>query len=403
MRRYRRASSNMSEHADSCVLIVTGGFPPAFRWGGPARSISAITERLGSEFAFVVVASAFDLGQPEPLPGIDPDVWARRCNADVFYSSSRAPVVRIFRLGRRRQTDLLYLNSFFSVRYSLLPLLAFRLGCRRVRVLVAPRGELSDGAMTHHAFRKRSFIALFRLFRLQHAVMWHASTGVEAGEIRRAFVEDRGSRPLEVGVAIDLFSEQNDNEGVSLQRFAESPRIVFFSRIDPKKNLHGLLASLRHVSEPVDLTIAGPVSNDGYWRACAKEIDALRGSHTIRIAGAIEPSEVHRFLEGFALFVLPTLGENYGHVIREALAAGTPAIVGRDTPWGDIESSKAGWLCDPDSPQSIADRINLFLTTSTEERILMSQAATQLVSTLQQDGEGVGANRRLFRQAIERK
>jgi glycosyltransferase involved in cell wall biosynthesis len=42
------------------------------------------------------------------------------------------------------------------------------------------------------------------------------------------------------------------------------------------------------------------------------------------------------------LFFLPTLGENYGHVIVEALQAGLPILISDQTPWRDLKDRGIG-------------------------------------------------------------
>ena len=43
--------------------------------------------------------------------------------------------------------------------------------------------------------------------------------------------------------------------------------------------------------------------------------------------GAVLPENVQGILSKYDLFVLPTRGENYGHVILESLATGTPVLM----------------------------------------------------------------------------
>jgi glycosyltransferase involved in cell wall biosynthesis len=46
------------------------------------------------------------------------------------------------------------------------------------------------------------------------------------------------------------------------------------------------------------------------------------------------------------LFVLPTLNENFGLTVAEALAAGTPVISTRGAPWSGLETRGCGWWID---------------------------------------------------------
>src|SRR3546814_12203947 len=107
------------------------------------------------------------------------------------------------------------------------------------------------------------------------------------------------------------------------ERAAEGPlRITFLSRISPMKNLLFCLETLARVHVPVVFTIYGPREDHEYWQRCEAAITALP-SHVVAVyGGSIEPSDVVPALSRPDIFFLPTFGENYGHVIAEALAAG---------------------------------------------------------------------------------
>src|SRR5262249_54878175 len=46
------------------------------------------------------------------------------------------------------------------------------------------------------------------------------------------------------------------------------------------------------------------------------------------------------------IFVLPTLNENFGVTVAEALAAGTPVIATKGAPWGALQREGCGWWID---------------------------------------------------------
>jgi glycosyltransferase involved in cell wall biosynthesis len=55
--------------------------------------------------------------------------------------------------------------------------------------------------------------------------------------------------------------------------------------------------------------------------------------------------------------VLPTLGENFGHAIFEALSAGRPVLISNQTPWHNLASQKIGWDISLDRPKEFVKAI----------------------------------------------
>jgi glycosyltransferase involved in cell wall biosynthesis len=60
--------------------------------------------------------------------------------------------------------------------------------------------------------------------------------------------------------------------------------------------------------------------------------------------GAVIPAQLMEVFRSNHFFVLPTLNENFGHAIIEALANGCPVIISDQTPWHDLEENGAGWV-----------------------------------------------------------
>ena len=179
--------------------------------------------------------------------------------------------------------------------------------------------------------------------------------------------------------------------------------MVFLSRIVRKKNVATLIEAMRFVRASARLFIAGPVEDPGYSGECQGLINDLPDPRTVTYVGPIPADEVVSFLNGFDLFVLPTLGENFGHVVLESLAAGTPVIVGDDTPWHQIEPSGAGWLCDPSNPRALADKIEHFLSLGVPAQERMRAAALEVAQEFLSDPSGGDANRSMFQTASSSK
>lgn len=383
------------------VTVFTRSYPPAFLRGGPARSVHAIVQALAAEFKFSVITSAFDDVAAGPMRSVEANRWTTLDHAMIWYESEqRMSVGTIVKRIKETEPRLIYLNSLFDYRFAVLPLLIARTKWSKVPVILAPRGELSVGALTLKRWKKRAFIAAFRSLRLHQAVVWHASTSEEKRDIERVF-----GASVDSHIAIDLCASLLGTEAQH-DSFQGPPegligrRLVFFSRIVPKKNLVAALRAISLIKGSAHLTIAGPIEDAKYWRQCLALIGDMPDSKSVSYWGVVEPHEVVDFLARFDLFVFPTLGENFGHVVLESLAAGTPVIVGKDTPWHQVEASGAGWICSPTCPDEIAGLIERFLSLDKDTREEMRMAARRFACKIISDPDAVNASRSMFRTLI---
>jgi glycosyltransferase involved in cell wall biosynthesis len=382
------------------IAVFTRSYPPAYLKGGPARSLHALVEALAAEFRFSVVTSASDGASTELMQSVDPGRWITFGRAAIWYESRHhMPARTTVKLLKEIEPQIIYLNSLFDFCFAIQPLLIARTMFCRVPIILAPRGELSAGALALKRPKKRAFIKAFRLLKLHESVTWHASTSQEKDDIERVF-----GPKIRIHVAIDLRIGLFGEGGAQRQsrRAPDDPQggsLIFLSRIVPKKNLAAVIRAMALVKGIAHLSIAGPIEDAKYWNRCLELISDMPDSKLISYVGPIPADEVVAFLSRFDLFVFPTLGENFGHVVLESLAAGTPVIVGDDTPWRRIEASGAGWVCDPTNPGAIASLIERFLSLDDEARERMRIAAHSLAVEVVKDSSSVNANRSMFRAA----
>jgi glycosyltransferase involved in cell wall biosynthesis len=95
---------------------------------------------------------------------------------------------------------------------------------------------------------------------------------------------------------------------------------------------------------------------------------------------------------------LPTLNENFGHAIVEALGAGCPVLISDQTAWRHLEQSGGGW----DVPLDRHDRFGEIIAAVTEMNAIQTEklrmnAWRYAVSTVQTQN-AIDANRALFQQ-----
>lgn len=346
------------------VLEIVSVYLPGFRSGGPVRTVSNCIEALGKEFHFDVLTSDRDRGDIEAFKGVRVNNWTEIGSARVRYMSPRRRKISEYRrLIRETRPDLIHLNSFFDPQFTLRPLIAAIIeGMGSSQILIGPRGEFSASALALRSIKKKVYLCAFRLALFHHRVTFHASTETEAQDIRKQF----GS--VKVCQAKDIGPGRADKRIIQ-NRSEEVLKVCFISRITPMKNLDFALRALRKCKKRLSFSIYGPIADKRYWDRCLAEVKNMPGNISVEYRGLIQPQNIPEAFAAHDIFLLPTLGENFGHVIPEAISAGTTVIISERTPWGHIETYGAGKvinLCEGE--ERFAQEIDSFARLSKRQR-----------------------------------
>lgn len=401
------------------VLVFLESYLPGFKAGGPLRSIENLVGALGEEFQFRIITLDRDLGDKVPYPVVAVNRWVRVGKADVMYlRPGWRGLLRVVALLRSVDSEtVLYLNSYFARLFSMLAMLTRWLKlCRPRSVVLAPRGEFSPGALSLKRRRKLLFITISRWFGIHKNIIWHASTELEVTDILRMFpqLSNAGAAssnsnanygPNTTGVIVtarDLAALSLPVERRTRQKTAGRLRVVFISRISRKKNLLGALRTLERVSGDVTVDIYGPLEDMAYWDECQRKIAALPTDIRVKYWGKIDHEKVgHTFAE-HDLFLFPTLGENYGHVIHEALAEGCPVLISDQTPWRNLEDQGVGWDIPLDDKERFQSVLQQCVDADDTWYSALSIRARNYAEKCGSTPETVEANRSLFRFAAAR-
>jgi glycosyltransferase involved in cell wall biosynthesis len=293
---------------------------------------------LDSEYDFRVVCFDRDHGTSQPYPDIGQGRWQRQGNALIRYAAPRELGFSFCRkMLLDAKPDMIYLNSLFDRAFSMKPHLALGRG-REIPILLTPRGELSSGALGLKAGRKRVFLSTVRAAGLYNNIHWHACSRPEAEQIQRFFSPDR----RRVFLASNL-PEAGQN---SIQRHTTKQpgklRIALAARIAPMKNTLAAIRIACKLPGVVELDLWGPLEDKDYWQTCQRQISLSPPGLSVRYRGEVEHEKLHALLHEYDVMLLPTLGENFGHAIIEALDAGLPVVISDRTPWRNLEPSGVG-------------------------------------------------------------
>jgi len=407
------------------VALLVSHYLPGYRAGGPIRSIANLVQALGDEFQFTIITSDRDLGSDRPYRNVVSDKWLQSGKAQVMYLSPRSRMPDAMRqLLGHAEYDVLYLNSFFSRSFSILPLWLKNLGLiRSVPTLLAPRGEFAASALGIKPLRKRLYIRVAFGLGLYRQVIWHASSEFERRDILRVLPSNYDQRNLILAgslltgiygstceawltanfitVASDLpISPAQPTPRLRSKKPAEL-RLVFLARIARMKNLVGALRALGDLRGNVTFDIYGPLEDAAYWRECQEVIAQLPANVQVRQLGEVDHAAVPSILGQYDLFILPTLGENFGHAIAEALAAGCPVLISDRTPWRNLEAARAGFDVPLEQPERFHEILQFFIDMDEPTHGEWHAGAQAYIKNSPWLADAVEQNRRLFLSAVE--
>lgn len=365
------------------VLCFASYFLPGFRAGGPIRSLQRTIDALGGDFDFRVVTRDRDAAARGPYAGVTYHGWSEAAGIPTWYLrpphwSPRA----LLRVVANFAPDLLYFQSFLDPSLVAMPLLLRRLGLlpRQVPALVAPRGEFAPGALALKAQQKAAWLSMVRRVGLYRGVSWHASNEVEADQIRAQW-----GNTARVLIAQDLPPRLCRNRPVRRRKTPGALRLVFLSRISPMKNLDGALRILGLVRTPMSLDIYGTQESVKYWKKCERVRRDLPEHVTVNYLGVVAPEDVVAVISQYDVFFLPTLGENFGHVILEALLAGCPVLISDRTPWRQLKERRAGWELSLDRTEGFVEVLEGFAAMNDSQFQEWSDGAARVGREYSQD------------------
>jgi glycosyltransferase involved in cell wall biosynthesis len=231
---------------------------------------------------------------------------------------------------KEEQPDLVHINGIWSPQNWGFQKTAQELG---IKVVLSPHGMLEPWILADKPWKKKLGLLLYQQKAISKANYLLATAQMEQENILKLGF----SNPISIiPNGIDL-TEIN-----KLKEIYGTKKVVFLSRIHPKKGIELLLEAWRtNDTKGWTLEIAG--------NGEAAYIETLRRNardlENVAFVGPQYGEAKWNFLRSADVMVLPTHSENFGIVVAEALAVGVPVITTQGTPWEDLETYECGfWI-----------------------------------------------------------
>ncbi|HEU5402770.1 MAG TPA: glycosyltransferase family 4 protein [Terriglobales bacterium] len=380
------------------ILALLGCYLPGFNSGGPVRTVSCMVEALAPSFEWKLVTLNHDAGSKEVYTSVRTGEWNAVGSGQVYYIP-RWTSAAIARIAAEVKPDIIYLNGFFSTS-SITALLARRRGLLpQVPIVLATRGDMAGGALGLKSAKKRSYMHLARIARLYGGLLWHASSDREKTEMLQQ-LDPFGVTHEMVHVAPDLGFGYEIRPVEKPEKCAGAASFATLGRVVRMKNPLFALERLAELKGEITFDVFGPAQDPELWNECQRKIASLPSNVTVRFHGSVEPGRVLDELSQRHFFLLPTLGENYGHVIIEGAAAGCPVVISDRTQWVGLEKQGVGWDIPLDDLPRWRQVLQECIDMPELEYRMFSQRAAEFGRAVMNNQDNLDANIELFRRAL---
>lgn len=350
--------------------------------GGVGAYMQLLAKELGKLCELTIVTAASE----HPLP-IE--------NARVVMLSTRLSQYRALKKVWRKlleevRPDVVHVNCCWMPQSAWTQKWAQQAG---YKVVLSPHGMLEPWIMARHYWtRKVPALWLYQKQAVVKADRLHATAESEKQNLLKLGYNNR----------ITVIANGIDVEQIDIKAdWERKNQILFLSRIHVKKGIEFLLeavAALKDRLEGYTIRIAGEGEAEYIGQLRQKALQ-LGIQNMVDFCGGVYGDRKWELFREADLFVLPTYSENFGIVVAEALACGTPVLTTKGTPWAELESEHCGWWIDLDKSSMVKVLLS-FLECTENELESMGQKGRKLVEAKYSTGKIAMDMMNLYRKVI---
>ncbi|MDC1505559.1 glycosyltransferase family 4 protein [Winogradskyella sp.] len=310
-------------------------------------------------------------------------------HTQVYYlSNEKISLSNLKILISETSFDVALVNGIYSWYFSILPVWVLKSSHKPI--VVSARGMLNPQAFSVKGFRKKVFLSVARALQLYKGVTFHATNSDEA-----QYIKNELGAHTSIKIAPNLPRPVQTYDPKT--KLSSAPvKMANIARIAKEKGTLIMLQALKKVQCALELDIYGPIYDTHYWEQCQAVIATLPAHIKVQYQGVLPGDEVPMALHNYHYMVLLSEGENFGHAIFEAFAAGCPVIISDQTPWRDLEPQRLGWDVSIRDTAAVVRAFEAALGMTAEEYKVWSRKAFEFAKGVAEDASVLEANRGLF-------
>lgn len=349
------------------ILLLFDWFYPDYSAGGPVRSCINLIEQTKKDINWYVLTSNTNYQTKRINPELPIKSWEKLpFGGQIMYvlaTESNAFLKQVF---KSKKWKSIYVNSMYSAFFGFQAVSTAKQ--LRLNTIVCPRGMLASGSVKQKWWLKVPFLKMSKALGWYSNVQWHATNNEEAKQIKRWY-----KPPNNIEIIPNVVGKPISNKRTTTKQ-PNQLRLLCVARVSPEKNIQYILDRLVNLQlNNVTLTIVGSEYNIAY----ANKLKQLAAKHGLNVMwqGYLAPEALEASLLHYDLFILPTLGENFGHAITEALRAGLPVLISDKTPWKALSKNNAGFDINLNEPHLFEEAIKKVYQMSEADWLTMHEGA----------------------------
>ncbi len=362
------------------ILIFSTAYFPFV--GGAEVAVKEITDRLGDGFEYDLITAKFERNLPKE---------EKIGNVNVYRIGSGYSMLDKLLLPFRGAKKVRSLNekygyyAFWSIMASFAAGAGYIFnifqgisGRKKVPMILT----LQEGDSENHlSYKWGGLISLSWKSALRRTDIL---TAISTFLLKRAERNGFSGKSVLVpnGVDLKIFSEHFDDAvkeemKKKVGKNAGDVLLVTVGRLTHKNGTDDLIRCLPALSKHIRLIIIGKGDDRVKLEKLAASLDVRE---RVNFLGFVPYEEIPKYLSVCDIFIRPSRSEGFGNAFIEAMASGLPVIA---TPVGGIpdfiDDRSTGLFCAPDSPQSIAQAIEVILGDPALKMAMVEKARARVV------------------------
>lgn len=353
------------EHSSMKILISMASVDP--RRGGPSTAVRSLAKTLTAQGHSVTVVAHDDKNGPSVAE-------------DTTYEIIRFPLTSAlwqfsyeylkWACQNIQKFDAVLVHSLFLSHSYFVPALARKHG---IPYAIRPHGSLNIEDVARKRLQKSLYIAAVEKHNLRHADFLFCTSEREAQEASR--FGNLRTKVIPLGVDSSVITSRDTHA-------VDRNLIAFIGRLTGKKGIEVIIESMPLIlteNPDTHVVIAGPDDENlqAGFEGLARQLGV---QDSITFPGHVDGEGRNRLLARAGTFVLPSLDENFGIGVAEAMTAGVPVVITRGVSHAAyVEEYNAG-LISSRKPSDFASKVLELQRFDDQTYITFSANAQKLVA-----------------------